>query len=82
MDTISLIILIIGIFVSFRIISTRSRSLKLLYVCCLNFVIASLIVLYVKSPMGAIVAIVYFVFGTLSSNAIANTIGNLKKMER
>ncbi|WP_421077902.1 DUF2109 domain-containing protein [Methanothermococcus sp. Ax23] len=82
MDIITLSIGIIVVIVGLRIFLTRSRALKLLYVCCLNFCIAALIVLYIKSPMGAIAAIVYFICSTVSSNAIAHTIGEMKKLEK
>ena len=82
MDTITLLIGIITVVVGLRIFLTRSRALKLLYVCCLNFCIASLIVLYIKSPMGALAAIVYFIGSTVSSNALAHTIGEIKKLEK
>jgi energy-converting hydrogenase A subunit C len=37
--------------------------------------------LYIKSPMGALVAMAYFVFSTISSNAIAHSIGEIKKIK-
>jgi len=82
MDVITLVIGIITIIVSLRVFITRSRSLKLLNICCLNFCIASLIALYIKSPMGALAAIVYFICSTVSSNAIAHTIGEVKKLDK
>ncbi|AEH07013.1 DUF2109 domain-containing protein [Methanothermococcus okinawensis] len=82
MDIVTLSIGIVAVIVGLRVFLTRSRALKLPYICCLNFCIAALIVLYVKSPMGAIAAIVYFIFSTVSSNAIAHTIGEMKKIEK
>ena len=82
MDAITLVIGIITVIVSLRVFITRSRALKLLNICCLNFCIASLIILYIKSPMGALAAIVYFVSSTVPSNAIAHTIGEIKKLEK
>ena len=82
MDAITLTIGIITVVVSLRVFLTRSRALKLPYICCLNFCIAALIALHIKSPMGAIAAIVYFICSTISSNAIAHTIGEMKKIEK
>lgn len=82
MDTITLVIGIITVIMGLRVFVTRSRALKLLNICCLNFCIASLMVLYIKSPMGAFAAIVYFISSTISSNALAHTIGEIKKLEK
>ncbi|MBP2143767.1 energy-converting hydrogenase A subunit C [Methanococcus voltae] len=71
----------IGIICVARMFLTKSRALKLPILCCLNFAIAALIALYINSPMGALVSIIYFVFATLSSNAIAHTIGELDKFQ-
>ncbi|ADG13957.1 Protein of unknown function DUF2109, membrane [Methanocaldococcus infernus ME] len=61
-----------------RIFITKSRERKLLYLCCLSFAFSALIALYVDSPMGGILAIVFFISSTLSSNAIAHTLGKVK----
>ncbi|WP_292461198.1 DUF2109 domain-containing protein [Methanothermococcus sp.] len=82
MDIVILTIGTIMVIVGLRIFLTRSRALKLPYVCCLNFCMAALIVLYIKSPMGALTAVVYFISSTISSNAIAHTIGEMKKIEK
>ncbi|ENN96760.1 hypothetical protein J422_00546 [Methanocaldococcus villosus KIN24-T80] len=76
------IIYIIAILMLIRIFLERSRERKLLYLCCLSFCISALIALYVKSPMGGIVAITFFVCSTLSSNAIAYTLAQVKDSER
>ncbi|WP_423792898.1 DUF2109 family protein [Methanocaldococcus indicus] len=64
-----------------RIFLQRSRARKLVYLCCLNFAFAALIALYINSPMGGILSISYFVFSTLSSNAIASTLEKIKDLE-
>ncbi|ABR55946.1 DUF2109 domain-containing protein [Methanococcus aeolicus] len=81
MDIASITIEIIAIIIAVKVFITRSRALKLLYICNLNFCIAGLIALYIKSPMGALVAMAYFVFSTISSNAIAHSIGEIKKIK-
>ncbi len=80
MDVITLVIGIVTVIVCLKVFVTRSRALKLLNICCLNFCIAALIVLYIKSPMGALAAIIYFIGSTISSNALAHTIGEIKKL--
>ncbi len=81
MDIIEGVIGFIALLMVFRIFLTRSRARKLLYLCCLSFCISALIALYVKSPMGGIVAIIYFISSTLTSNAIAYTIEQVKDIE-
>ncbi len=81
MDIVEIIIGVIALLMAIRIFLTRSRARKLLYLCCLSFCISALIALYVNSPMGGIVAIIYFVCSTLSSNAIAYTIEQAKDIE-
>ena len=81
MDIVMLSVGILSVIAGFRIILSRSKAQKMLYVCCLNFCIAALIVLYIKSPMGAIASIAYFIGSTISSNAIAHTIGEMKKIK-
>jgi len=72
---------IIGIISVIKVFLTKSRALKLPLLCCINFCIAALVALYIKSPMGAVAAVAYFVFSTVSSNAIAHTMGELDRME-
>ncbi|HIP15610.1 MAG TPA: DUF2109 domain-containing protein [Methanothermococcus okinawensis] len=81
MDIVMLLIGAISFVVGFRVFLTKNKVQKLLYMCCLNFAIAALIALYVKSPMGGVVAAVYFVGSTLSSNAIAHTLGKIQRIE-
>ena len=44
----------------------------------MSFAIAGIMALYIQTPFGAIIAITYFVASTISSNAIAYTIGRVK----
>ena len=81
MDTVVLLIGVISVVVGFRVFLTKNRVQRLLYLCCLNFAISALIALYVGSPMGGVVALVYFVGSTLSSNAIAHTIEKIQRLE-
>jgi energy-converting hydrogenase A subunit C len=81
MDLSSIIIGVIAVICGFRVFLTQSRARKLLYLCCLNFCIAALIALYIKSPMGGLASIVYLISSTLSSNAIAYTLEQMKKVE-
>ncbi|HIQ39415.1 MAG TPA: DUF2109 domain-containing protein [Methanothermococcus okinawensis] len=81
MDIVMLLIGVISFVVGFRIFLTKNKVQRLLYICCLNFAIAALIALYIKSPMGGVVAAAYFVGSTLSSNAIAHTLGKIQKLE-
>lgn len=82
LSTVTITIGIVGLISSLRVFLTKSRALKLPLLCCLNFCIAALIALYVKSPMGAIAAIIYLVSSTVSSNAIAHTLGEISKLEK
>ncbi|WP_456472286.1 DUF2109 family protein [Methanocaldococcus sp.] len=68
----------IALFMLFRLFITKSRERKLLYLCCLSFAFSALIALYVKSPIGGVLAITFFICSTLSSNAIAHTLGKVK----
>jgi energy-converting hydrogenase A subunit C len=50
----------------------------MLYLNVIGFGMSALIALYIQTPFGAIIAITYFVASTLSSNAIAYSIGRVK----
>jgi energy-converting hydrogenase A subunit C len=76
-----MLIEIVGIIIVLMAIRTffaRDRSERILYLNAMSFGITALIALYVQTPFGAILAIVYFVTATVSSNAIAYSIGRLK----
>ncbi|MDI6644100.1 MAG: DUF2109 family protein [Methanobacteriaceae archaeon] len=70
---------IIVLFVALRTLIAQNRAERMLYLNAMSFGIAALIALYIQTPFGAIIAITYFVASTISSNAIAYTIGRVKK---
>ncbi len=75
-----MLIEITGILVAFMAIRTiiaRDRSERMLYLNALSFGVSALIALYIQTPFGAIIAITYFVASTISSNAIAYSIGRI-----
>jgi len=77
-----MLIQIIGIIIvlmALRTLFARDRSERMLYINAMSFGISALIALYIQTPFGAIIAITYFVASTISSNAIAYSIGRVKK---
>lgn len=70
---------IIIVFMAFRTLIARDRSERMLYLNAMSFGISALIALYIQTPFGAIIAITYFVASTISSNAIAYSIGRIKE---
>lgn len=73
------IIGIIIVFMALRVLFSRDRSERMLYLNAMSFGITALIALYVQTPFGAIIAITYFVASTISSNAIAYSIGRIQE---
>ncbi|HMK53523.1 MAG TPA: DUF2109 domain-containing protein [Methanobacteriaceae archaeon] len=73
------IIGIIVVLMALRTLIAQDRAERLLYLNVIGFSISALIVLYIQTPFGAIIAITYFVTSTISSNAIAYSIGRVKK---
>ncbi len=69
---------VIVLFAAIRTLITRDRSERMVYINVIGFGMSALIALYVQTPFGAIIAITYFVASTLSSNAIAYSIGRVK----
>ena len=69
---------IIIIFMAIRTLIARDRSERMLYLNAMSFGISALIALYIQTPFGAIIAITYFVASTISSNAIAYSIGRIQ----
>jgi len=77
-----MLIQIVGILVLFMALRTlfaRDRAERMLYLNAMSFGISALIALYIQTPFGAIIAITYFIASTVSSNAIAYSIGRVKK---
>ena len=68
---------IIIVLMAFRTLIARDRSERMLYLNAMSFGISALIALYIQTPFGAIIAITYFVASTISSNAIAYSIGRI-----
>ena len=70
---------IIIVLMALRTLFAQDRSERMLYINAMSFGISALIVLYIQTPFGAIIAITYFVASTISSNAIAYSIGRIKE---
>jgi energy-converting hydrogenase A subunit C len=73
------IIGIIVVLMALRTLIAQDRAERMLYLNAMSFAISALIVLYIQTPFGAIMAITYFIASTISSNAIAYSIGRVKK---
>ena len=71
------IIGVITIFVALRALITRNRAEKLLYLNVIGFTVPALIALVIETPFALIVAAVFFVCSTISSNAIAYSLKRL-----
>lgn len=71
------IIGVITIFVALRALITRNRAEKLLYLNVIGFTVPALIALVINTPFALIVAAVFFVCSTISSNAIAYSLKRL-----
>jgi energy-converting hydrogenase A subunit C len=70
---------IIVVLMALRTLIAQDRAERMLYLNAMSFAISALIVLYIQTPFGAIMAITYFIASTISSNAIAYSIGRVKK---
>lgn len=70
---------IIIVLMAFRTLIARDRSERMLYLNAMGFGISALIALYIQTPFGTIIAITYFVASTISSNAIAYSIGRIQE---
>ena len=73
------IIGVIIVLMALRTLFAQDRSERMLYINAMSFGISALIALYIQTPFGAIIAITYFVASTISSNAIAYSIGRVEK---
>ena len=71
------IIGIITILMALRALVTQNRVEKLLYMNVIDFAITGIIALYTNSTFGFIVAAVFFITSTISSNAIAYALKEL-----
>ena len=70
---------IIVILMALRTLLAQNREERLLYLNVIGFSMSAIIGLYIKTPFGAIIAITFFVTSTLSSNAIAYSLGRVKE---
>ena len=73
-EIISIIIIIMAI----RTLVTSNRMEKILYINMIDFALAALIAIYINTPFAFIVATVFFITSSLSTNAIAYTLNRLK----
>ncbi|WP_414468708.1 DUF2109 family protein [Methanobacterium sp. ACI-7] len=69
---------IIIVFMALRTLIARDRSERMLYLNAMGFGLSALIALYIQTPFGAIIAITFFIASTISSNAIAYSIGRIQ----
>lgn len=69
---------IIIVLMALRTLISQGRTERLLYLNAMSFGISALIALYIQTPFGAIIAITFFITSTISSNAIAYSIGKVK----
>jgi energy-converting hydrogenase A subunit C len=72
------IIGIIIIIMALRVLITKNRVEKILYMNVIDFGLSALIAIYINTPFGFIVASTFFITSTISSNAIAYTLKRLK----
>lgn len=70
---------IIVVLMALRTLVAQNREERLLYLNVIGFSISAIIALYIQTPFGAIIAITFFVTSTLSSNAIAYSLGRVKE---
>jgi len=69
----------IVVLMAIRTLITHDRTARMLYLNAFSFGISALIALYIQTPFGAIIAITFFVTSTVSSNAIAYSIGRIEE---
>lgn len=70
---------IIVVLMALRTLIAQNRSERLLYLNVIGFSMSAIIALYIQTPFGAIIAIAFFITSTLSSNAIAYSLGRVKE---
>lgn len=70
---------IIIVLMALRTLVAQNREERLLYLNVIGFSMSAIIALYIQTPFGAIIAITFFVTSTLSSNAIAYSLGRVKE---
>ena len=70
---------VISVIMALRALIARDRVERILYINAMDFGLTALIALYIQTPFGAIIAITFFVASTLSSNAIAYSMGRIQE---
>ncbi|MGJ7027830.1 MULTISPECIES: DUF2109 family protein [Methanothermobacter] len=65
---------IITALMAIRALLAQDRAERLLYLNAMGFGVSAMIALYIKTPFGAVLAAVYLVASTLTSNAIAHAL--------
>jgi len=73
------IIIIIVIIMTIRAFLTRNKAEKMLYINVISFGVSALIALFVNTPFGLIIAIVFFISSSIISSAISYTLNRLDK---
>ena len=61
----------IVIVLAIRILITKNRAERLLYINAIDFAVSALIALYINTPFGLVLAVIFFICSTISSNALA-----------
>lgn len=70
---------IITVIMALRALIARDRVERVLYINAMDFALTAVIALYIQTPFGVIMAITFFVASTLSSNAIAYSMGRIQE---
>ncbi len=70
---------IITVLMALRALIARDRVERILYINAMDFGLTAIIALYIQTPFGAIMAITFFVASTISSNAIAYSMGRIQE---
>ncbi len=70
---------IIVILMALRTLVAQNREERLLCLNVIGFSMSAIMALYIQTPFGAIIAITFFITATLSSNAIAYSLGRVKE---
>lgn len=81
MNLVLLVVGILTIYASLRVITTEDKSRRLPFLNAMNFGVTALIALALQHPLSGIVALLYFIFSTLESNAIASAIEGIGEIK-
>lgn len=68
----------IVVLMALRALITRNRVERLLYLNVIGFGVCAIIALYINTPFALVIACVFFVCSTISSNAIAYSLNKLE----